>query len=472
VISSLTVSHLMLAWIGVLPLIALGVVDALGEDAARARRGQVLLAVALVVQFFLSTELLLLVALVTGVVLAILGLTALVNRRVPEGTWTRARRLVVPLGVAAVLLVVPATYALYGPRSLKGNIWGPGFNPDTGGTSFLDLVRPHAVNSYLTSLPGYTGKPVVQLQYLGWGLLLGAAGLAIWRWRDAVVRTAALTGLVCLVLSLSPYYVSWAPWQWIGRLPILQNVLQFRIVVFALLAASVVLARGLGALARRGRAGVAIGAVVLGGVVLPVAIPVAASLPLRTVHVAVPQWWRAADGPGVVLAYPYPGIVLQSPLTWQSKGTFPVSLLGGSGPQGTISRAGRDALATAILDDLSYPGSDRNVPGQTWPNRLRPHATPATAAPVRAMVARDGVTEVVVPVTLHSRFLVTGAPSPPAAAFFAQVLGLAPAVVDGAWVFHVPAVLPPPHFVSAPTAYRCAYTVAPSELAGCLGVPG
>jgi len=457
VIASLTVSHLMLAWIGVLPLIALGVVDAVDEDTRRSRRGQVLLAAALVVQFFLSTELLLLAAVVAAVVLVVLGVTALIQRRVSPKALPALRRLAVPLGAAVVLLVLPALYALDGPRSLRGAVWeSSAFNPGTGGTSFLDLVRPNVVAARLTAISGYRGGPVVQQQLLGWGLLIVTAVVAVWRWRDGVARVAALTAGACVLLSLSSYTVSWAPWRWIGKLPIFENVLQFRIVVFALLACAVVVARGVAALERHGRAGLVAGLAVLAVVTVPVAIPVAQSLPLRTVRVAVPRWWRTVHGPGVVVAYPYPGEALQSPLTWQADSAFAVAMLGGSGPQGTVARAGADASATAILQLLSS-----RVTG-------RPTANSKNAAEVRAMLLRDGATEVVIPVTLKGDPLVTGAPSPGAAVFFTEVLGVAPRIERGAWVFAVTTPLAAPRLVPPVTAEACA-GLATTLGAGALG---
>jgi hypothetical protein len=465
VIASLAISHLMTAWIGILPLIALGVYDLLGEDERRARRGAVLLVVAIVAQFFVSTELLLLAAIVTGIALVVAGISWLVSRRPADGPVLVVRRLAPPIVVSGVLLAVPAFYALAGPRSLKGNIWGPGFNPATGGTSLNDLFRPNVVRAGLTVVSGYGGGRLVQLQYLGWGLLGVAAIVAVWQWRDAIVRVAAVTSLACLVLALSPTSVSWAPWQWIGRLPVLQNVLQFRLAVFAMLGAIVVIARGVGSLERLGRAGVLAGAVALGFVAVPIAIPVAQSLPLRTVHVATPAWWHRASGPAVVLAYPYPGDVMQSALTWQARGSFAVSMLGGSGPQSTVSRAGADARATMILDDLSTLVEYLPVKGPA-----RPLATPATAGPVRAMVRRDGVSVVVVPIRLHGKWIQTGAPSAGAAVFFEQVLGLSATIERGSWVFSVHGALPAPRFASTTAQIGCATSVAlaPSTLTACL----
>jgi hypothetical protein len=458
VIASLALSHLMTAWIGVLPLIALGTVDALAADRGRARRGQVLLAVALIAQFFLSTELLVLTVVVALLVLVVLAASAVASWHLPEATRRTTVRLLPPLAVVGVVLAPPAAYALWGPRNLKGNIWGPGFNPDTGGSSFLDLVRPHLVAARLNAISGYTGPPLVQLQLIGWGVLAATVAFGVWRWRDRVSRVAAITSLGCLVLALSPLYASWAPWQWIGRLPVLQNVLQFRIAVFALLAAIVVIARGVASLEHRGRVGLTGAALVLAAVAIPVAIPVAQSLPLRTVHVAVPEWWRAARGPGVVLGYPYPSTVLQGPLTWQAHGAFAVSMLGGSGPQGTVSRAGTDAAATVVLNALS------SLEGG------RPTANATNAPLIRSMVLRDQVTEVVVPITIHGHFLAAGQPSAAAGVFFTEALGTAPAIEDGAWVFAIRGALARPHLVTPQHAAACARAASalPSSMAPCV----
>jgi hypothetical protein len=105
----------------------------------------------------------------------------------------------------------------------------------------------------------------------------------------------------------------------------------------------------------------------------------------------------------------------------------------------------------------------------------RPTANAANAALVRAMVARDGVTEVVVPVAILGHFLTTGQPSAPAAVFFTEVLGHAPRLVHGAWVFAVTSQLPAPHLVAGSDARRCAAlatAVGPAALGPCvLGAP-
>ncbi len=446
VLASLTESHLMTAWIGVLPLLALGVLDAVAHDRRRARRGQVLLTAALVVQFFLSTELFLLCFLVAAIVLVLLGANSLAVRSAPRGAMTAARRLASPLVAAAILLVVPAYYALQGPRSLRGSVWGAGVDRSQWGSSLVDLVIPRAASGTAEQLihaSGYLGTPFVKIQLLGWGLLSVAVITAVWQWRDVVARIAALTALCCGVLALGPAEVAWAPWRLFARLPLLGNIVELRFLVFAMLALLVVVARGVARLEHLGRRGLIVGIAALAVIVVPVAVPEALGLPLHSEHVAIPEWWRTSHGPGVVLSYPFPAGLIQSPLTWQAQGAFGVALVGGSGPQGALSRAGADAAGTALLVNLSL-----HVTG-------RATATTASTAVIRAMVARDAVTEVVVPVTLHGSALVTGSPSIGAAAFFMETLGVDPVVDHGAWVFDLPSALPAPNLAPRQRVAQC-----------------
>ena len=194
-------------------------------------------------------------------------------------------------------------------------------------------------------------------------------------------------------------------------------------------------------------------------VVVPVGVPEALGLPLHSEHVAVPQWWRDSHGPGVVLSYPFPTPLIQSPLSWQANGAFGVALVGGTGPQGTLARAGTDRAATALLTSLSERVVGRPIPSA------------GNVGVLRAMIVRDGVTEVVVPVALHGSALVTGSPSLGAAAFFTETLGIAPVLTDGAWVFTITPPLPLARIASPQRYATCtALFSAPSgaALATCL----
>lgn len=461
VVASLAIDHLMTAWIGILPLIALGAIDAVSGEPTRSRRGQVLLAAAIVVQFFISTELLVLAAVTCGVIAIAWGLSSLaelaVTRHAPPMQLRRAVRLVPPVLVAGALLAWPAWYALDGPRALRGDIWGSGFNVVTGGSSLLDLLRPHVVAAKLTTISGYD-HPLVQLQYVGWGLLGVALVLTVLRLGDRVLRVALLTCVGCSLLALSTRGFSLAPWQWAADLPLLHNVVQFRISVFALGAALVVLARGAGSLLTKGAVPIAGGVVALLVAAVPLLVPVVQSLPIRTVDVSVPAWWREGPSGVTVASYPFASLALQSPLTWQAVTGFRVAQLGGSGPGGEPSRAGADADATAVLGQLSNP------------LRPTPSLSVGVADAVRAMLRRDDADLVVIPVSVRGSSLVTGAPPSTAAVFFTEVLGEPPTVTDGAWVFALHAALRAPDLVGAATARRCAAVAAkaPGDLGACV----
>jgi hypothetical protein len=461
VLVSLVVGHLMTAWIGLLPLLCLGVLDSLSADARRARRGQVLLCISLVAQFFLGTELLVLAVIAAILTLVVLAVTWACSSSVRRPTRASVAHLAWPLGIAAVLLGYPTFYALDGPRSLTGKIWGASFTPAANGTSLLDLVRPASSPHAILALSGYSGTSPVNLQYLGWGLVGVAALVVVWRFRDPIVRTAALVAAACAVLALSPTSVSWAPWQWLGTAPVLENVMQRRIVIFSLLGCLVIVARGAEAAAHHGRAGLIAIVVALGLVVVSLAVPEAGALPFQTVPISTPAWWRSSPSGGVVLSYPFPGNVIESPLAWQARSRFAVELVGGSGPQAQPSRAGGDATATAILDHLSFPfGGAAQL-------------SPATATVLRAMVRRDHVTEVVVPIAVRGGILTAGWTQPwYAAVFFAEVLGTAPVVVHDAWVFDVTGPLDAPRLLAGSVARRCAAEAQerPLQLGTCLGL--
>ena len=87
------------------------------------------------------------------------------------------------------------------------------------------------------------------------------------------------------------------------------------------------------------------------------------------------------------------------------------------------------------------------------------------------MIVRDGVTEVVVPETVHGHYLAAGRPPAPAAVFFTEVLGRAATIEDDAWVFGVRGPLASPRIVSATRAAACAKRTErsiPRALAPCV----
>ena len=186
VLSSLEFAHLMTVALMLLPLI-LAVLD---EILIRQRHGALgagaLLGLLLFGQFFLSSELLAIAAVVIVVCLVALLAVALVTNpaalraRLPHA----AAALGIGLGLGAVLLAWPVWFALEGPAHLSGLVWPNvgvigGFIP----SSFVTTGYPSALHSFLP-LSGYEGAPLASAAYIGWGFLaVMVVGLAVF-WRD------------------------------------------------------------------------------------------------------------------------------------------------------------------------------------------------------------------------------------------------------------------------------------------------
>ncbi len=125
VLNSLQFAHLMTAALMLLPLILAVLDEILIRQRHGATRSGLLLALLLVAQFFLSTELLAIAGVV--VVVCILALVAAALVTDPAGLRRRAphaaQGLAVGVGVGVVLLAWPVWFALAGPAHLSGLVW-------------------------------------------------------------------------------------------------------------------------------------------------------------------------------------------------------------------------------------------------------------------------------------------------------------------------------------------------------------
>ena len=201
------------------------------------------LAVLIVVEFFVSAELLLIVAMstVAGVVLLV-GYRAISD---PADLAWRARRaapgLAVAVGLAAVVLAYPFWFALAGPAHLSGQIW-PAI-PINGGLaprSFVDAGYA-TQKSFLFDLGGYLGQVLPSAGYLGWGLLgVVAAGLVVWH-HDRRLWFFAALAVVTGSLSLGVRKAYWVPWQIFSHQPVLVNVIEQRFMAVTTMALAVML---------------------------------------------------------------------------------------------------------------------------------------------------------------------------------------------------------------------------------------
>ncbi len=440
VLASLQFAHLMTAALLLLPLI-LAVLD---EILIRQRHSAVWSGVALGVlvfaQFFLSSELLALCAVLVVICLVVLVVAARVRQ---PGELRRlaphaARGLAVGLGVGAVLLIWPVWFALEGPAHLSGLVW-PNLSKigGYGASDFVAAHYPSRSNDLYLALGGYEGAPLGSSTYLGWGLLavLGVGVAAFWR--DRRMRFFGFLFVLCGVLSIGRQEGAFVPSQIFTKLPVLENVIAQRYMAVGYLAAAVLLALILHHLHElvpdwRGWLGsLAVTAVAL----VPIAAVFGPRMPFAMRPVILPRWYTtvAPNLPPdrVLLSYPGPFSGIQVAMSWQAVNRINYSQAGGGGPQGQASRAGAAAAGFAELSRLAF-GVDLPPPSGTH----------AQYAAVRHALRVWEVTTVVIATNPGAPQLQQGHDPTYAAAFMTAALGRLPRLQAGAWVWnHVQAGL-------------------------------
>ncbi len=465
VLSSLADAHLMNGFLLVPPLVV-GVLDELlVRQRTSAIRSGVGLGLLLVLQFFLGTELLVIMA-----ISAVAGIGLLVAHAVVAHRDELARRwrhavtgLAAGAALSIVLLAWPAWFALAGPAHLGDPVW-PHSDFWLAGIRLSDLVMPHYAKQQLLfffhTAGGYQGPAQPGAAYLGVGVvaisILGLVGLR----SDRLLRFFGATTAALVLLALGSVRGWWLPWRLVGHLPVLDNVIPGRFVTIVLLCTGVMVAvvadhvrtwaaRGTAkgtAVLRRFAASASAAAVLLAALV-PVAAALAGNVPATVVPVVVPRWFahRGAHLPGrqVVLSFPVPFALKESAMAWQAVENMPYDLAGGGGPEGWPSysgavRVGDETLASVSLD---YKTSAAAVAGRL--------------GAIRAALDEWGVTIVAVPDPVGL---------PPydrvgnldwVAAVVTAATGEAPVKQEGTWVWAGVPHAPPPVPLTAAALARC-----------------
>jgi hypothetical protein len=441
VLSSLEFAHLMTAAVMLLPLIAAVLDEILVRQRYSATKSGLVLGLLLFWQFFLSTELvailavLLVVAVVILVVMGGLGDRDRLRRQLPHAV----RGLVVGGVVGVVLLAYPLWFALDGPAHLSGVIWPNiealgGFN----GGSFVGPQYPQGVSVFIT-LGGYGGKVLPSAAYLGWGLIaVLVAGALLW-FRDLRLRFWTLLLVVSVLFSLGVRRGQFEPAHIFGHIPVLDDVIEQRFMLFGFLAAAVMLAlildhvrydlpARLGVLVRARAVGLgsALGAIAVA--LVPILLVFGPRLPFTMSAVTLPRWYRAV-APGlppdrVLLSYPPPFSSLQMAMTWQAVDADVYSQAGGGGPQGTPARAGSARPGFSLLAHLAFRV-----------NTPTPSGSATELAAVRHSLAVWRVNTVVIAPQPGAGVYQEGLDPTYAAAYMTAVLGRLPQIQAGAWVW-------------------------------------
>ena len=472
VVTELALNQLNIAFLAVPPLVVLVLSDLLVTQHRAPWRNGLALAGLVVVQFFVSTEVLLITVLasVVGTVLLVAG-AAVVD---PGGIGPRVRGAVVGAAVAAgasvVVLAYPLWFLLAGPSHLTGPIWSAGATSRFGATvpGFVTTGGLAGLRPSMLRFGGYQGPVLVGLGYLGVGVVvLGLAGVVLWR-HDVRIRLFFGVGLVAALASLAPGHGVWVPWDALQHVPWVGDVVEVRFVLVTTLCLAVLAALSLDQArpwlrARAPSAATAIGWGIAALVLAPTVVALAPNLPLTTRPVVLPTWYAtrgASLPPGrVVLAYPVPFAGLQSSEAWQAVNAMAWAQAGGGGPQGQPSRAGAARPGFEVLSAASLPLGPA------------PDPTPVNLAAVRNALAEWQVTTLVVPDQADLPLYEQGRSTAYAVGFLTAALGVAPVHDRAAWVWESVATAPAPVPVSPMAFAGCTAGVA-SSTAAVRAVPG
>ncbi len=467
VIENLTLQHVEFATLVVPPLLFWCLDELVVRQRGRAWTWGLALGGLCTLQFFLSSELLVVCALATVLGILVLVVAGLVAdpRQVARRAAHAATGLATAAVTGAVLLAYPAWYAVAGPRALPARVW-----PDIQyfGSAWRTLLLPADAHdrgpNAVTETYGYFGSHPLLLGYLGLGMVaVLVVGLA-WFRRDGRLWFCAVLLLLLEAMSLGAS--AW-PWRAFDHLPLVENIVPDRIAGIADLFAAVML----GVILDRARAWgpdaparhlPRPGTLVAWGLAAVALLPVALGyrLPFTTRPVDVPRWFTTVGTTvpttDVVLTYPYASSGLRAPMTWQAATGLRWSLAGGGSitptpPAHPSARQRIDAAAAADLANLS----DGFLP--------LPTGSAATSAQLRLALHDWGVTTVVVPSEAGWPVALRGRSVAVAVATFAAALGELPRWQADAWVWEVARAPAPVAVVAPPTFVAC--TTSPSATA-------
>ncbi len=451
VLVALSDAHLMLGWAVVPPLVVACADELLFRRKRRPFVVGLVLGLLLVVQFFVGTEVLLLLGIMAVPATLLLAGFGLRHRDVVRA---RARGVAVGLATAAVtagvVLAWPTWFALAGPAHTSGRVW-PTLYLGFEGTTIKGYLWPTPVSAGFTlfthRVGGYQG-PTLSGQYVGIGMVAVAViGLAVWR-RDRRLWFFGAMTVISVVGSLGASRTIWLPWQVLAGQPLFENIIPSRFLVVTYLCLAVMLAlvvdhvrcavRARFGTSESGDAdgvpadravrwgGAAVGLVVAAVGLVPVAAYLAPSVPMVTQPVRSPTWFTTVaphlPSNQVLLVFPVPYQVIESAMAWQATAAFPYAMVGGGGPGGVIERTGAERPGAEAIGRASF-----SFVGQ----HLRPGDVTATRAALvgwrvgtavlpdqPGLPAYDQVTSVAYTV-----------------AFMTAVTGRAPLRVAGSWVW-------------------------------------
>jgi hypothetical protein len=443
IVTGLMFGHVSVSLLVVPPVLLVTLYEIVARQARSPLRDGLVLGALVVVQFWISPEVLVMCAL-----LAVVGMVAVVVagwHHVASRARHAALALGIGLGLGAALLAYPAWFGIAGPQAVSGQLFG--FAPFAGvllsqflfpGDYGMSAGAPERFGGYL----GHVGPPA---NFLGWGAGIVAAVSVVLARRRPLVWLLVLLALVSAWLSLGVGFLGrptslahlWLPWRELSRWPVLKEITPDQLSLFVPLFVAFLLCLGLDAAYRRvapswrwGNGTLRAGAgVVTLAVGLAAVIPVFLTfdVPLKVTQVTLPAWvshdGSRLSGRPVLLTVPFAVSGSTVPQLWQAEDGMRFRLAGSALK---TPGSGRRPMG------LGAPGSPRRIMADlTLPfGGSLPSGSGAELATVRRTLRTWRVDEVVIDGRSRDPVYASG--------FLTAVLGRAPTMVDRAWVWKVP----------------------------------
>jgi len=306
----------------------------LHEILVRQRRSPILmgcvLGLASALQLLTSEEILASTALVAAIGIALLCL--LYRDQVVVRAPRALRAIVIAIVCFAILAGYPLIFQFFGPQRVSG-LMQP---QNTYVSDALAFVVPPAAVRFSTSgsialAGGFTGNASENDAYVGVPLIVLFTAAAVYRWHVPAVRWAALLTAVLALLSLGPWLHVGGhstpiplPWAAIGNLPLLQNMLPGRLMLFAFLGIGIVVGDMASAAIR---AGPKKGAVAVAALAVAL-VPLAPRLPYISTEARAPAFFSADGGAsqlqaaGATLVTPFSNNHSSEAMFWQASAAY------------------------------------------------------------------------------------------------------------------------------------------------------
>jgi hypothetical protein len=396
------------------------------------------LAAAVVAQFLISPEDLVMTALLAGIGIAFASVAGWrhVARRVPHAL----RALALGGGISVLFIAYPSWYGLHGPESVSGVLFAiaPLAGVQAGGF-FSPGPYGMFANAYIR-FGGYFGRIGPPADYLGWGLGVSSV-LSVLAARRALAWLLIVLAVATSWIGLGSYVISgpdwlrhiWLPWRSLAKLPVFKEILPDQFSPFITLFLALLVAVGLNAAyqwlrsrpnlsAKRVQWLAGLLVVVVGvGALVPVFITF--DMPYTVRSTSIPTW-VSADAPklpdqSVVLTIPFAESGSTVPMLWQSVDDMHFELAGA---------ALKTPNATGGPVNQGLPGSARRLLyGLSVLGAIQPKGDALQYAAVRYALRRWRVTEVVIDGVSQDPVYASG--------FMAAAIGSLPKMVDSAWVW-------------------------------------